>query len=207
MNNAMQEAFARVGINGYAARQVGPRIPLNAPRAQAAPRPPADPSIPPENHGISTTRDRVLEATAAIEAMSDRELDVEIIALGENADAIKVELRGVIVQPELHPIGWQRRAERALVGIKARLLICAKEQERRRRAAAEQAQTSKAARYAEHERTVAIYRERAEARRSAHDAKEAAEALAFVRAARRVLPHETLLAIWQTVNAATEGQP
>jgi hypothetical protein len=200
MSNAMQQAFARVGINGYAARQVGPRIPLNEPQPRTAPRPPPDPSIPPGNHGISTARDRVLEAVAEIEAMTDRELDIEIIALGENADAIKIELRGAVVEPELHAVGWQRRAERALVSIKSRLLICAKEQDRRKRLQAELDRAAKAERLADHERLLALHRELAEAKRALHDAKQAGDALVFVRHARAMLPRDTFVAIWAAAN-------
>jgi len=194
--SAMQEAFARVGINGYGARQVG---------RQLRPRPPVDPSVPPENHGLSTTRARVLEAMAQIEAMSDGELGVEIIALTENAEAIRIELRGVVVEPHLHEVGWQRRAERALVGLKGRLTLCTKEQERRaavRRAANDGA---KLERREAHERLLAEHRAIAEVRRERQEAqqamKEANDALAFVRHARAILDHDTEVMIWEAVNA------
>jgi hypothetical protein len=196
----MQQAFARVGINGYGARQVG---------RQLHPRPPPDPSIPPENKGIGSTRERVLEAVAAIAAMSPGELDIEILALEENTEAIKVELRGVQVEPSLHEVGWQRRAERALAGIKTRLALCVRERERRkseeRAAQAARDAAAKADRLANHERLLAEHRAMAEAKRALLDAKEAADAAAFVRQAQKMLPHDTVVAIWTAVNAQRDA--
>lgn len=197
MTNAMEQAFARVGINGYAGRQVGRQIPLQTSR----PKTPPDPSIPPENRGISTTRDRILEVVAAIGAMSDGELEIEFIALSENAEAIRVELRGVAAEPGLHEVGWQRRAERALAGIKSRLAICAREREQRQAARTELKQAANAERQAEHERLLAEHRAKAETKREFKLAKDAADALAFVRHARALLARDTVLAIWEAVNA------
>lgn len=199
--SALEEAFARVGINGYGMRQVGRQL-------QPAKFVP-DPSIPPENRGISTTRERLLATLAEVTAMSDHQLSIEMIALEENAEAIRVELRGLREEPGLHEVGWQRRAERALAGIKARLALCAKEQERRRRQAAELARGREAERHAgrraEHERLLAEQLELKAAKQAAvaaaaalHDTENA---VAFVRHARVLLPHETCLAIWVAVNA------
>jgi hypothetical protein len=199
MTNAMEEAFARVGIHGYGSRQAGRTL---VPRPK--PEPPPG-TLPPENRGIATTKERMAIAIAEIGAMSDGELEIEMIALTENMEAIRVELRAIIDEPGLHEVGWRRRAERAAAGLKARLALCQREDRRRQQVVTEgQASvraTRKAERMAEHERFLAEHQAKKEARIADHEAKGAVDALSFVNHARALLPRETYLAIWAAVNA------
>jgi superfamily I DNA/RNA helicase len=189
MSNAMEEAFARAGVHGYGPRQVGRQLRPRPPQHE-----PPDPTIPPENHGISTVRQRVLDTVAEIGAMSEDDLAIEILTLEENADAIRIELRGVVEQPELHERGWQRRAERALAGIKTRLSLCNRERGRRQQAQQALDAERRAERRAAHEQTLIEHKARAEAARAVQGAREATLALAFVRHA-KALPMPSRRAI------------
>jgi len=199
---AMEEAFARVGIHGYGTRQVGRTLHL---RSRYVP----DPSVPPHNTAIPNTRERTLATIAEIEAMDEDALAVEIIALTQNVEQLRSEIRGLEHEPDLHEPGWRRRAERALAGINARLKLCHRDQGRRNQVKVEQARQIRAAdkdaAAERHERFVAASQERAaaakELRAATTAARDAADALRFVQHAKALLPRETYLSIWVAANA------
>jgi hypothetical protein len=205
--SALEEAFFRVGYR----RQPVPPTQRTA-TAAAFPIPAREDRGP--------LKERLIEDKARIVAMTDDELEFEIIAVSENINAVRLEL-------ELHqngeverPADWKVRARRVLGLLMARLSLCDAERNRRQHIVAEQRR--QAAREALEEKRAADEQERiaADARHAARMAAaeerkaaniEASRARerglrdAFMHHARAMLPAETFAAIWAAVHAERDA--
>jgi hypothetical protein len=185
--SALEEAFFRVGYR----RQ---------------PQPVAQQYPIPARQDRGPLKERLIEDKARIGAMTDDELEFEIIALSENINSVRLEL-------ELHqngavarPADWAVRAKRVMGLLNARLSLCNAERNRRQHAAAEQRRLDireewEAKRAAAEQERLAAQAERKLANIAASHDRERQLRDTFIHHARRMLPPETFAAIWAAVHA------
>ncbi len=183
--SAMQEAFARLG--------------MNSPR-------PAEPRQAPIRR--VQMKDRLVEDRAAIAAMSDDDLAFEFAAVTENLEAVRLELRldgeGAVERER----DWRVRAERAAAILRGRAGLCRVEMERRRAIVTEQRRLEHQQKLAQaqqnrqaHDERIALAHLRKQENIAASAVRDSGDRDAFIRHARALLPAETFAAIWAAVRA------
>jgi hypothetical protein len=155
-----------------------------------------------------TIRDRLSEERIAFEGMSDDDLAFEATSLAQNIENVRIELRAEQQGEVERGHGWQVRAERAVAMLRGRAALCKNEQDRRRKfdeeeRSAEEEQR-KIKRRAEHEEFLKQNEERKRAdeeRRQANSEKNLGKYRDFALRAEAMLPKETIMAIWASVDS------
>lgn len=190
-NGAMAFAFERAG---YQSEQ--------PPEPEPEPPPPErNPYAAISGKRTDRVRERISVDQTTIAAMSDEELDVEMLALEENVETLRADLAAFHKdRSSRDDPRWHVRAERAQSALRTRLQLCRLEQQRRTaRAAALRKEEADSERIRAHVR--ASERERLiNERTNLGITARAEKRAAFVRHAKAILPPETFAAIWDAVN-------
>jgi hypothetical protein len=146
----------------------------------------------------SRIRTELRSDLAAIKAMPDKDLALELMAVETNIDIIRSDLTAEHQHETNRGSQWMRSAERVLSHAKARRALCSNEITRRR-----QEEQQMAA-----ERHAATVREAAAAKlRIAQENNARDKNARFVHKAKKMLPPEAVHAIWQAVLADDPDAP